>query len=275
MRSSLSRTTAARLRIETTLRDFLPIVGPPRKIAFIHTPKCGGTTVMNYISRCVGGKESGRTGKLTELWLGQSPSNEEIERARAGRFIAGHYSWDSIERLNLSDDTYIFTFLREPKSRLGSWYRIASEFPDDLVHEAARELAEKCRGLSRVELFSSRELAIRNMTDNCMVRQLAGRLVTYPVADDEWPDLLETAKSNLRKLDFIGLHETYDDDFIVLMQQLGLPHPHTVPRDNVTSNWVSGHEAVECEDEVAAAMAPLVHWDQQLYGYARALRTSR
>ncbi|WP_191908364.1 sulfotransferase family 2 domain-containing protein [Hypericibacter terrae] len=245
----------------------------------MHIPKTGGMTAQQYLTCCLGGKRGGRRCKLGEIYLHQSPDERKIERARASRFICGHFSWASVERIGIRDDDYIFTFLREPRSRLQSFYRVMTNYPKDHLTEAVMSRVERCRDMSQLDMFTTSDLDLRNMIDNYMVRQLSGRLVDYPFRESEWPALLEIAKRNLRRLNRVGLQETYEADFGRVLCDLDLPRLPVIPRDNATDDvvkraWVKGKTYQENPADIQAAMAPLVRWDDALYDYARELRAS-
>ena len=154
-----------------------------------------------------------------------------------------------------------------------------TNYPTDHLTEAVMARVERCRDMSQLDMFTTADLDLRNMIDNYMVRQLAGRLIDYPVRESEWPALLETAKRNLRRLNHIGFQETYDVDFGRILADLNLPRLAAIPRDNATDEvvkraWVKGKTHREDPSEVLAAMAPLVRWDEALYEYARQLRSN-
>ena len=246
----------------------------------MHVPKTGGTTVQRYLTYCIGGKKMGRRQKLGEILLDRPPSDSDIERARVSRFICGHFSWASIERMGRSDSDYVFTFLREPKSRLHSFYRFMTNYPDDHLSKSVRSRVERCRGMSQLDMYTTDDIDIRNMVDNYMVRQLSGRLTTYPIAEWEWPVLLETAKRNLESLNYVGFQETYGTDFVQIMRDLQMPRVEPVPRENATVGgplgaWKQSDIQPESAAAVMTAMAPLVRWDEMLYEHALALREAR
>lgn len=280
--SVISPSTAISLRARTLLtRVGAALRAPspePGRVFFLHVPKTGGMTVQQYLTACFGGKRGGRRCKLGEIYLNQPPSDHKIDRARHSHFVCGHFSWASIERIGIREDDYIFTFLREPRSRLKSFYRVMTNYPTDHITEAVMGRVERCRDMSQVGMFTTIDPDIRNMIDNYMVRQLAGRLTDYPVPESEWPELLETAKRNLQRLNRIGFQETYDADFGYILNDLHLPRLTQIPRDNATEDvvkraWAKSRTYQEDPAEVAAAMAPLVRWDEELYQYARQLRS--
>jgi len=234
--------------------------------------------VEQYLACCLGGKRGRQRCKLNEIYINQPPNDREIDSARASRFVFGHFSWASIERIGLRKDDYIFTFLREPRRRLYSAYRFMVNYPEDrLLDSAKKSRIERCRGITQLDMFTTRDLDLRYTIDNYMVRQLSGRLTDYPVQESQWPVLLEAAKRNLRSLNFIGFQETYEVDFKTVLHQLNMPCLSAIPRKNTIDEIIkrAGRDStVHPEDpsEVAAAMTPLVRWDEQLYEYARQLR---
>jgi hypothetical protein len=236
-------------------------------------------TAQQYLTSCFGGKRSGKRCKLSEIYLSQPPSERKIERGQRSRFVCGHFSWACLERIGLRDSDYIFTFLREPRSRLNSFYRVMTNYPTDHLTDAVMARVARCRNMSQLDMFTTSDLDLRNMIDNYMVRQLAGRLIDYPFMECEWPKLLEIAKRNLRRLNYIGLQETYESDFRRILHELNLPCLPVIPRHNATNDvikraWFKSKTHREDPSDIAAAMAPLVRWDQELYDYARQLRSN-
>jgi hypothetical protein len=278
----ISTATALRLRTGTLLGRARSLVGSPvktpRRIMFLHIPKTSGMTVQQYLTSCFGGKRGNKRCKLGEIYLNQAPSERKIERARSSRFICGHFSWASVERIGVREDDYIFTFLREPRSRLHSIYRVMTNYPIDHLTAAVMNRVAKCRDMSRLDMFTTSDLDLRNMIDNYMVRQLSGHLIDYPFRESEWPALLEIAKRNLQRMNYVGFQETYNCDFGRILRDLNLPRLPEIPRDNATNDvikraWFNSREHREDPAKIQAAIAPLVRWDEALYEYARQLRS--
>lgn len=282
--TDISRPAAMRLRITTLLAGIHSTIrsspGSPSRIIFIHIPKTGGVTVEQYLACCLGGKRGRQRCKLNEIYINQPPNDREIDSARASRFVFGHFSWASVERIGLRKDDYIFTFLREPRRRLYSAYRFMVNYPEDrLLDSAKKSRIERCRGITQLDMFTTKDLDLRCTIDNYMVRQLSGRLTDYPLQESQWPVLLEAAKRNLRSLNFVGFQETYEVDFKTVLHQLNMPCLSAIPRKNAIDEIIkrAGRDStVHREDpsEVAAAMTPLVRWDEQLYEYACQLRST-
>lgn len=154
-----------------------------------------------------------------------------------------------------------------------------TNYPEDHLTPEVMGRVERCKDMSKLDMFTTTDLDLRNMIDNYMVRQLAGRLTDYPFDESDWPAVLETAKRNLRRLNHIGFQETYDADFAQILRDLNLPRLPAIPKDNATEEVIKrarskGKTYQEDPSEVAAAMAPLVRWDDALYEYARQLRSN-
>jgi hypothetical protein len=155
-----------------------------------------------------------------------------------------------------------------------------TNYPEDYLTPEVMGRVELCKDMSKLDMFTTTDLDLRNMIDNYMVRQIAGRLTDYPFHESEWPAALETAKQNLRRLNHIGFQETYDADFEQILRDLNMPRLDAIPKDNATEDVIKrarmkGKTYNEDPSDVAAAMAPLVRWDEQLYEYARQLRSNK
>jgi len=117
-------------------------------------------------------------------------------------------------------DYWTVGFVRNPWSRLLSWYGMVQRF---------RELAEKGSPKARRFLEGG--------------GFMAGVARDYPDFEsfvmrgpDDWPRLRTPQVSYLRapgrEADFVGRTESFEDDVRRVMLHLGLPTPERVPRDN-------------------------------------------
>ena len=249
----------------------------PQKIIYIHIPRCGGMTIREHIKWCLGGRKRGHMVQANEIFLDQTPDDEKIEKARRARFITGHYSWATLERIGRSGEDFAFTFLRDPRHRLFSFYEIMTSSSDRHKPKELHARVELCWGMSPVEMFTTDNLDLRQMLDNYMVRQLSYGLTEYPVEPGRWPELLERAKRNLESLNYVGFHDQYAQDFMQLLHHTHLPLIGSVPHLNdVKYAKPSGRKeqihAMKDDPDVAAALKPLTYWDAQLYDFAQRFR---
>jgi hypothetical protein len=263
----------------TRARFFLAytLTGTPQpRVIFLHIPKTAGLSTARYILRRVGWRRTGRSADLAEMpWEIPVPA-EKITLANRALFVFGHMSFDLIDQLDDSRKNYIFTFMREPKARLWSLYKhlntYLEKFPLQTVHRSY-PLIDRCSRLSAEEFFLTADPEILTLIDNHTVRQLAGGMNDYPVAEADWPELLAKAKANLRRVDFIGFQESYDADFLALMKTIKLALPKVVPHVNKALGGVAPRPAPRAD--VEQAIARYTKWDDALYRFAVELRASR
>jgi hypothetical protein len=245
------------------------------RIIFLHLPKTGGISIAIYILRRIGWQRSGRSIHVAQMpWHG--PITETvIAKANRALFIYGHMPFDVVDRLDHTRTNYVVTFLREPRSRLWSLYRHLSSFLERFPitpEHPAHGVMMRCAGLSAEAFFASDDPLILSTIDNHMVRQLAGHMADYPVSEAEWPSLLDKAKVNLARIHFIGLMETYEEDFRGLIHAIKFAQPRKVPYQNRGASRFGPRPAGGERPEVEQTIDRLTRWDRELYDYAVALR---
>lgn len=278
-----SRSSISRLTMRTVTRLYrLPALtfSPakvPSRVIFIHIPRCGGMTIREHIKWCLGGRKRGHMVQANEIFLDQVPDQQKIEKARRARFVTGHYSWATLERIGRGQGDFAFTFLREPRQRLLSFHHLMTNPSDRHKPKELHARVALCWEMSPVDMFTTGNLDLRQMLDNYMVRQLSCGLTEYPVEPHRWPELLERAKRNLASLDYVGFHDRYADDFVQLLSRTQLPLIGPVPHLNdVKHTRPPGRRgrlrALMNDPEVSAALGPLTYWDAQLYDFARRFR---
>lgn len=185
-----------------------------KQIAYIHIPKCAGTTI-NYILRSTYG--------ATHCDILRNPSQRFWTRREFRlanqiypnlRSIAGHSVTPSIE---VEEEFFWFTFVRNPVDRVKSFfrYKISQGDPQDFE-------------------------TIMAWTRNGMVRQIAGR------------ESFEAARDIIKKKRiFVGLVEDFDGS-LERLQSRFLPNLHTSYGDpkNVTPSrkvGSSGDDRVDAD----------------------------
>jgi hypothetical protein len=266
-------TTALRFLVFYTLRG----QRVPR-IIFLHLPKTGGISIALYILRRIGWKKYGRSAHVAQMpWHGPIPDTV-IQKANRALFVYGHMPFDVVDRLDNARTNYVVTFLREPRSRLWSLYRHLSSFLERFPiapEHPSYGVMKRCAGLSAEAFFASDDPLVLATIDNHMVRQLAGRMADYPVPEAEWPGLLDKAKANLARIDFIGMLETYEADFRGLIHAIRLRQPRKVPYQNRGLDRFGPRPADGASPEIERTIDRLTRWDRALYDYAVALREQR
>jgi hypothetical protein len=264
---ALQRYTALRFFFTFTLRG----EREPR-VVFIHIPKTGGNSSVRHVAQRVGWRRTGRSAHLSEIPWEPQITPERIALANKAFFVWGHMSFSTVEALEPGRRTFAYAFLREPKSRIWSMYRHANthqvKMPVAPTHPIYDAL-ERCAKMSAEEFFLTDEYPFRFLVDNFMVRQFSTKLTDYPIEESRWPELLQKAKANLAKLDFVGFQETYDEDFRALLPQIHMPAPKQVPRSNpALPNDARSMEPVFSQPAIAKVVDDLVKWDMELYRFA-------
>jgi hypothetical protein len=245
---------------------------PPRMV-FVHIPKTAGISTINYIARRTGWQKTGRSRFVSEMPWQPEIGGDALAAAQRAIFVYGHFSWSTVQSLRNGRPNFVFTFLREPRARLWSLYRHMSTYLDRLPlqpHQPLWRVAALCKHMSPTDFFQVGDRDVQSILDNQMVRQLAGDMRRYPIADADWPALLEAAKRNVDAMDFVGFQETFDDDFMTLLRLLHIARPRSVPHRNRTRE---SHD----EDRGAAVdrlLERFIRWDQVLYQHALQRRTS-
>lgn len=145
---------------------------------------------------------------------------KSVEEVRATRFVAGHFGYGYARQF--MDDRFSFTFLREPRERILSFYNFCRSQPPDLekIYRVARE-----HDLDRFLELGFEDTLIRDCIYNHQVWQLASGWADPGGAllDKYRPEqMLRDALSNTRSLSSVGIVADIDRDFRSVLQQLKL-----------------------------------------------------
>jgi len=151
----------------------------PRRVAFLHIPKCGGTTVFQHFKSNIGGGKSGRIARFDSMQFAKF-SAPELEDARRAQFVSGHFGWNAMAASG--DDAFRFTVLRDPFERLVSLYRFSrlKQNAESAVFEAVFEAAKE---RSFGDFCLSPEPELKSMIRDAMTRALAEDYFPYQEAD--------------------------------------------------------------------------------------------
>lgn len=186
---------------------------PARRVIFVHIPKCGGMSVQKFFRAHVGSQRSGRTSILYE---GAMP-NWNVEGCRHATFVAGHFGWDALEQIRRPGD-FVFTFLRDPLERLQSTHAFASSHH----HRRGSSFPDFA------DFITNSDPGTLVWSHNVIARQLAMSIDarSLTLSSDE---AAERAIKNLATFDYVGFHQTFEDDFREVAGACGLPRrgiPH-------------------------------------------------
>lgn len=218
------------------------------KFFFMHVPKTAGMTVrqvmrINNVKMLV-------VDDYSQLAL---LSDRQLHDYEA---VTGHIGF---RLLNRYPDAFTFTFLRHPVARIISMYKYWVS--SNQSYQARLALQGGVASFLR-----NPQEGVRMEVDNGQTWQTAIdrapwiRTAHATTADDE---LLAIAKDNLLRMDFVGLHETFEHDLKILASHLGW-RMDDAPRENVTPELVD--EAISQQHcETIQGMNQL---DLQLYAFA-------
>ena len=169
---------------------------PPR-VAFLHIPKCGGTSVNYHFKSNFGGARSGMSVQLDSM-TGSDSDPAELERARNAFYVAGHFGWSAMARV--SEGAVRFTIVRDPFDRLKSLFQFVRG-GRRLKHPTFARVAAAAADMDFAEFCLTDQPEVRALVDNAMARTLASNYFPFEAADPA--KTVRAAAANLDSLDFV------------------------------------------------------------------------
>ena len=244
----------------STIKQAAP--GQP-KILFIHIAKTAGSSVVEFFrSRLPPGAVLSHGDFMQYSASGPLPEHVFTKY----QFISGHLGYQHLAPY--LHRAYSFTFLRDPVERALSLYKFCLH--PDMQRRFA--VARAARNLGVDGFMTSRLPEVVEILDNQQTWQLAsmywqadrGCLAEYPDAE-----ILARANKHLGKLSRVGLTETFDSDFQLILSDLRISGSpvHVLP------TW----EPLRPEQLAPGSLQALrerSQLDYQLYDFAKTL-TSR
>lgn len=211
----------------------------------IHIGKTAGTSLRTILQNSLGQMS------CSPPFVQKYMTEDEAKYYRPFPVISGHISRS--DQTKYFSSRKLLTILREPIDRCFSFIHYVGSIPAN-----SAPIAADARRLSVLELIDTVE-ARRNVF-NTMVRQLGGHMLDEP---DDFPALLEQAKSTLREAFWVGRQGTLPDDLAKLRRMLGIDL--TVLHQNKTP----GRPPVDLEDvRVRNRLLELNVYDLKLWDWA-------
>lgn len=183
-------------------------------------------------------------------------------------FVSGHFGYEFAKQL--MPGRFSFTFLRDPEERLVShYYYLRAQDPPQ--YEPAI-VAKRCSLEDFLKELYESPLYRSNIWNNQVWQMAYG--YAHKVSTKEnisisrvsQSELLQRACDNLKKLDFVGFTESFDDDILFILKKLRLPKPEFVSKLNVSKQKLT-MEAIPASTR--ALLREFTELDRQLYNFAK------
>lgn len=236
------------------------------KLAFMHLPKCAGSSLHNYLH-------------------GQFPKSEicphrfnnlfalSLEELDSYRLFVAHTDFAGLRRI--PGEVYRITVLREPRDRILSLYSFwrGHDPHSALINNLSGPTAAQMLPLNEFLKFNGRGVPAN--IDNVYVRNFLGALWTGPEAQfsiDE-DKALEIALENLRSFDTIGFVDDLPRVFSEVAAAMSFEPPEQTPHVNRSDRSTTA--GAEEDPEIRRELDRLTRLDSIFYEEARKIVAER
>ncbi len=233
----------------------------PSRVIFLHIAKTAGTSIVQFFRDRMPSELITSHGEFLQF---SGTQEERVDQLKKYQFLSGHFGYRDIAPL--LEESYSFTFLRDPVDRVMSLYKFfqwPKSVQDIPVAGVAKELG--------LEGFLTSTLPeVNEMLDNQQTWQLArsywqeDREALKHLSNDE---LLTLAKAHLEQFDLVGVTETFDADFGRVLRHLGIDEP--VPEERGWFRSTSPITRHELSPSVLASLQERLALDYALVDYVR------
>ena len=217
----------------------------PTRFYFIHIPKTGGTSLHSVLENQM---------DLKDLY---PPRRfQKVDQPVAHEYVSGHFPFWFCKQLDKEfEQAFKVTILRDPIERYLSLLRYKKKNFSELNHLSLEEVYEKIQ--NHVELLAEAE-----------PNKMCSFLTSDPNLTGK--DLLESAKANLHRFDFVLFLDNFQEDMQILCELIGiefdrnaLPHLNTTVKETNIS------------PELIAIIKKNQDLDIELYEYAKKYLTHK
>jgi hypothetical protein len=231
-----------------------------KKALFLHIQTTAGTSIQVMARR--GYRKNNVISHADYVKIG-------LDASKAYAFVSGHFGFAFAR--SLMNDRYSFTFLRNPVDRLLSLYSFcaATDVDHRLYHTAQQQ------GLDAFLALAEQEEDFRQRLWNHQVWQLAwgwgGRLAgsrDYKTTHFPPDELLDMAKTNLARFNYVGFVESFDQDAPRIFKDMGCGATEILNNNKSRSRPRLDHLSAKTRD----LLQELTLLDQALYETAREYR---
>ena len=198
------------------------IASSVKRVCFIHVPKAAGTSILSVMSAHFG---SDKVFHVVESRFWTMPVAHLLRRHS---IIAGHFSVQYLSN-EILEDTFVFSFLRDPLERIlsqYSYFRSVGHHSNDpevgcALTQELQEIIESRTNLNRFSPWTNWQTKIFS---GCGPHQPATA------------ETLARAKHNLEQLAFVGLQEEAREGVSALLRMWGRSDALELPNLNRTAN---------------------------------------
>lgn len=223
------------------------------KYFFLHIPKSAGTSLFKIFSDALGNENV----KLVE---NINKGTKQVELLDKYKLVGGHFTYPDYLEV-ISKERYSITFLRNPVDRFLSQYFYYKNTVGESKQQSVIN-AQKLDLESYIEYYKSKQRY--GEIFNRQLWYLAG--YQNPSLTDN--ELLEIAKENLAKIDFVGIYEEFAESIDLMCFDCKWPLVDSIPMVNVT-NKKSTYADIDLS--ILEKIKELNSLDIKLYEYAVSL----
>jgi len=243
-----------------------------RNIFFVHIPKTGGATIEELLNNA----HAKQT--ICPYYYAEDFLNGDLPPDVFSIFY-GH-NWFYTTKI-LPTPCFIFTYLRHPVGLAISVYEHIRRNPHtlhDLLIREAPSLSEFAQHKVFREMVSNPQTRILGVDTNFkeiykqvksgeMDPKVANQQLKHVILTDPDNEMLERACQRIKKIDFLGITEYFNESTKILAGKLNLSTPNTMPRHNAAS---ADDRAMRSEYSNAdfEALLEINKYDTQLYEFA-------
>lgn len=235
---------------------------PPRRIVFLHIPKCAGSSVNALFKYAIGPTRKGSTILIDDRLEG-ADYKLKIEKARCVPFVGGHFGFETLKLIR--GDALTFTVLRDPFERIRSTYGHFHTRKD------GNPLRHKVPHMSIEDYLLSDDPEILQWTDNVIARQLCARHDRTSVGGIGTQEMISRAIVNLESIDKVIFLDGLAAEMTAIMRVAKIHYDGEMPRENVTAQRAARQSTTAIaplSDRLKKIALPRVAADLAVYQHA-------
>ncbi|MFO0835083.1 MAG: hypothetical protein U0638_08945 [Phycisphaerales bacterium] len=236
---------------------------------FLHIPKTAGTTLRTFL------EDHFDADVVCPAWLTEELIDRPPSWFRRYQLLCGHYGWLALEMLDFRPR--IATMLREPEDWARSAYKHVLGMKSHWLHEHCKDMSFEDfvfdeHGQVELVNLQTRFLALDDLQrDFFGHNEMAMKSPRALVDKYSQEELLAKAMARLRRIEFVGIVERFDDSLALLAHQMGWPRPRAFPKYNISPP----SDRLDLGHRGRARLAALTALDRDLYVCAKELFESR